>query len=407
MPQRTYLFIHQNMPAQFMHLCVYLRDRGEKVVFLTRNNTNVLSRVYKGVYELAREPNERTHPYLQSTEGGVLHGQAVYRFIANLLKQGIKPDIVIGHSGWGETLFVKDILPNTPLLTYFEFFYRFFGQDMNFDPEYKSDVDSRLSLRLKNCINLLAGDSTDWGITPTNWQFSTYPEHFRSKMSIIHEGIDTRSACPSKSATFTTASGKALHPGSKVVTFVSRNLEPYRGLHIFMRAIPDIQRRHPDAEILIVGAEGRGYGRKLAEGCSYKRDLLAEVSMNLDKVHFTDTLPSQSFRAALQVSSAHVYLTYPFVLSWSMLEAMAMGCLVIGSRTPPVEEVVIDKQNGLLVDFFDVRGLADLVCEALARPSQFEPMRKAARETIIARYDLETVSLPRQSALLNWMMRNF
>jgi glycosyltransferase involved in cell wall biosynthesis len=394
------------MPAQFMHLCLFLRDRGDKVVFLTRNNTNVLSRIYKGVYKLAREPNEKTHPYLQSIEEGVLHGQAVYRFIANLLKQGIKPDIVIGHAGWGETLFVKDILPNTPLLTYFEFFYRFLGQDLNFDPEYKSNTDSQLSLRLKNCINLLAGDSTDWGITPTTWQSSTYPEHFRSKMSVIHEGIDTRSVFPSKTASFTTASGKTLHAGSKVVTFVSRNLEPYRGLHIFMRAIPDIQRRHQDAEILIVGTEGRGYGRKLAEGDSYKQKLLAEVSMNLDRVHFTDTLPSQSFRAALQVSSAHVYLTYPFVLSWSMLDAMAAGCLIIGSKTPPVEEVISDRRNGLLVDFFDVRGLSDLVCEALARPSQFESMRLAARETVIARYDLESVSLPRQIALLNWMMKN-
>jgi glycosyltransferase involved in cell wall biosynthesis len=224
-------------------------------------------------------------------------------------------------------------------------------------------------------------------------------------MSVIHEGIDTKAIAPSKDAEFTTPSGKILRAGSKIVTFVSRNLEPYRGFHIFMRAIPAIQRKHPDAEIIIVGAEGHGYGRVLPKGESYKKRMLAEVTFNPDKVHFTDHLNTGPFRAALAVSAAHVYFTYPFVLSWSMLEAMASECLIIGSKTAPVEEVIVDGKNGVLVDFFDVQGLAKAVCEALAQPEKFRHLRRAARETVLARYDLRTVSLPRQLALLNSLIR--
>jgi glycosyltransferase involved in cell wall biosynthesis len=263
-----------------------------------------------------------------------------------------------------------------------------------------------ISTAFKNTTSLHAFNACDWGITPTQWQFNTHPSYFHSKMSVIHEGIDTQAIKPNPDASFTTASGKQLRPGQKIVTFVARSLEPYRGFHTFMRAIPEIQRRHPDAEIVIVGSERNGYGRKLAEGDSYKKQLLAEVSFNADTVHFTGHLVTEPFRAVMAISAAHVYLTYPFVLSWSMIESLATGCLVIGSRTAPVEEVIVDRQNGLLVDFPDPRALADTVCEVLARPQQFEHLRRAARETAVARYDLRTVTLPRQLALLNSMIRN-
>ncbi|MBR0904591.1 glycosyltransferase family 4 protein [Bradyrhizobium liaoningense] len=401
----TYLFIHQNMPAQFLHMCRYLRDRGHRIAFITRNQANELVKVQKVTYELSREPKADIHPYLQGPESGVLHGQAVYRATAALLKQNFNPDLVVGHAGWGETLFMKDLLPKTPLLSYFEFFYQAQGRDLDFDPEYPSTVDNQLSTRFKNTVNLIAMESCDWGLTPTQWQFSTYPLHFQSKMSVIHEGIDTKAIRPQDVAAFTTATGKTLHKGQKIVTYVARNLEPYRGFHIFMRAIPEIQRRHPDAEILIVGSEGVSYGRRLPEGDSYKKRLLSEVSFNADTVHFTGHLETEQFRKVMQVSSAHVYLTYPFVLSWSLLEAMASGCLIVGSRTPPVEEVIAHRVNGLLVDFFNVNELADAVCEVLARPEKFKRLRDAARATAVARFDLETVSLPRQIALLDDMMR--
>ena len=225
-------------------------------------------------------------------------------------------------------------------------------------------------------------------------------------MSVIHEGVDTNTIRPRSDATFTTASGKELKAGQKIVTFVSRNLEPYRGFHIFMRAIPEIQRRHPDAEILIVGSEGTSYGRKLPEGDSYKKRMLAEVSFNPETVHFTGHLDTARFRAVMQISAAHIYLTYPFVLSWSMLESMATGCLVIGSKTAPVEEVLIDGRNGLLVDFFDKQGLVDRVSEALSKPERFADMRRAARETVVAKYDLYSHCLPRQLGLIEHLIRS-
>ena len=401
MKKRTYFFIHQNMPAQFVHLCIYLRDRGHNVVFITRNKVNQIGNTTKVMYEPSREPKAETHPYMRSLEDGILHGQAVFRSITNLLNKGYKPDIVIGHAGWGETLFVKDVLPNIPVLNYWEFFYKASGQDVGFDPEYPSNLDSLLSLRIKNSISLLSSAGSDAGFTPTQWQYSTHPPGMQAKMSVIHEGVDTQAIRPDPQAVYTTPSGKQLHAGQKIVTYVARNLEPYRGFHIFMRAIPEIQRRHPDCEILIVGKDGVSYGSKLPEGDTYKKRMLAEVSFDADRVHFTGHLATPEFRRIMHVSAAHIYLTYPFVLSWSLLEAMASECLVIGSSTPPVEEVITDGRNGVLVDFFDVAGIVDRVDRALSDPESFREMRRLARQTVVARYDLRSICLPRQIAFVD------
>jgi glycosyltransferase involved in cell wall biosynthesis len=374
MTQRNYLFIHQNMPAQFMHLCMYLRNRGHKVFFITKNKVNRLHGVTNAIYEPKRAVGKDIHPYLSTTEEGVLNGQGAFRAIMHLKKEGFVPDVVVGHAGWGETLFVKDALPDVPLLNYLEFFYRSRGQDLGFDPEYPTNVDSELGVRVRNSLNLLAHDAGDWSFSPTQWQYSTYPVSAQARMSVIHEGVDTQHIRPNPKAVFTTESGKDLRAGQKVVTFVARNLEPYRGFHTFMRAIPRIQRLHPDAEIVIVGSEGVSYGQKLPEGDSYKKRMLAEVSFNPETVHFTGHLDPQRFRAIQHVSMAHIYLTYPFVLSWSLVEAMASGCLVIGSKTAPVEEVITDGENGLLTDFFDHMALADRVDEALSRPTAFYGM---------------------------------
>ena len=401
MTQRNYLFIHQNMPAQFMHLCMYLRDRGHKVFFITKNKVNRLAGVTNLIYETTRPPLENQHPYLKTMEEGVLNGQGVFRGITRLKKDGFVPDVVLGHCGWGEMFFVKDALPHVPVINYHEYYYRARGQDLGFDPEYPSNVDAELQIRMRNSVNYLSASGADWGITPTQWQYSTYPPGLQSRMSVVHEGVDTDAIRPNLKAVFKTESGKELRAGQKVVTFVARNLEPYRGFHTFMRAIPRIQRLHPDAEILIVGSDGVSYGSKLPEGDSYKKRMLAEVTFNPDTVHFTGHLDPARFRAAQHVSMAHIYLTYPFILSWSMIEAMASGCLVIGSRTAPVEEVITDGKNGLLTDFFDHMALADRVSEALTYPQNFFSIRDAARATAVTQYDLRSVCLPRQLGLLD------
>ena len=365
----------------------------------------MLSYITKVIYKNSREVNPDIHPYMKTFEDAVLHGQSVFRSIQNLLDKGFRPDVVIGHAGWGETLFVRDALPDVPILNYFEFYYNAVGQDVNFDPEYPSNTDSQLALRVKNSVALLAHAATDWGMTPTQWQFSTHPPAFQANMSVIHEGIDTHAIRPNPDASFTLSDGQVLRPGMKVITFVARNLEPYRGFHVFMRSIPEIQKRHPDAHILIVGKDGVSYGRQLPEGETYKSRLLDEVAFDRSKVHFTGHLQTPDFRAVMHVSAAHVYLTYPFVLSWSLLEAMASGCLIIGSRTRPVEEVIQDRQNGLLVDFFDRTALVDRIDEALSEPVKLHSLRRAARDLAVARYDTLAVCLPRQLGLVADLMR--
>jgi glycosyltransferase involved in cell wall biosynthesis len=325
---------------------------------------------------------------------------AVARLCEWLKRDGFTPDIVIGHNGWGEILYVKDVWPHTPLLGYFEFFYRARGADVDFDPEFPPEPDAAEQLRTRNAINLLGLDAVDWGQTPTKWQWNQYPKHHRNRISIVHEGIDTSQVRPDPTASLWLSGGLRLSRRHKVVTYVARDLEPYRGFHRFMRALPKVLQQQPAAQVLIVGDDGVSYGRRSERASSYRAQLFAELQGKLDlsRVHFLGRLPYQQYLTVLRISTVHVYLTYPFVLSWSLLEAMATGCFVIGSRTPPVEEVIRDGENGQLVDFFDEEGLADRITDALDRDN--EALRSTARETVLKRYDLDTVCLPAYLGLL-------
>jgi glycosyltransferase involved in cell wall biosynthesis len=261
--------------------------------------------------------------------------------------------------------------------------------------------DDALRLRTRNAINLLGLEAADWGQTPTLWQRSQYPRRYREGITVIHEGIDTDHVRPDPTARIWLRGGPSLSGDDEVVTYSSRNLEPYRGFHIFMRALPEVLRRRPHAQVLIVGSDGVAYGRRPSRAASWRQQLLAELEGRLDlsRIHFVSRLPYQQYLAVLQLSSVHVYLTYPFVLSWSLLEAMSAGCLVIGSRTPPAEEVVRDGENGYLVDLLDIDGLADRIEFACRNRHQHQQLRAAARETMTAKYDLRTLCLPAHLAL--------
>lgn len=310
-------------------------------------------------------------------------------------KKGFRPDIVYAHPGWGESLYIKDVYPDVPLLNYFEFYYHVFGADTYFDPQEPINVDDLLRIRTKNAINLLSLESCDWGISPTDWQWRQHPPQFRNKISVIHDGIDTTVAKPDPTARLTLASGVTLGPSDEVVTYVARNLEPYRGFPSFMRAAAKISARRPNCHILIVGGDGVSYGRRPQAGTTYRQMMLAEVDIDPTRVHFLGKLPYGQYLKVLQVSSAHVYLTVPFVVSWSMLEAMSVGCPVIGSNTPPVVEVIEDGKNGLLADFFSPEEIAERVDEALDHEDRMAALRERARNTVLERYDLASC-LPRQ-----------
>ncbi len=400
-----FLFIHQNFPGQYQHVVRHLADQPEnQVVFITQGNDNEMVGVSKVVYSTPRSAVGSPHIFVREFDDSVRNGFAVLEACRVLAAQGFRPDIVIGHNGWGEILFVKDVWPDVPLLGYFEFFYKAAGTDVGFDPEFPSNWIDGPRLRVKNAINLLGLDVVDWGQTPTEWQWTQYPADRRNHISVMHEGVDTDKARPDPNAWVAIDRlGLKLTRRDEVITYVARNLEPYRGFHIVMRTIPEILRRRPNARILLVGGDEVSYGRPPPDGTKYRSLLLRELEgkIDLDRVHFLGRVPHRLFVNILQISSVHLYLTYPFVLSWSFLEAMATGCLVLGSSTPSVTEVLKDGQNGLLVDFFDQKGIADRIDAVLDHPDRMQTLRDNARQTIIERYDLRTVTLPSYLKLID------
>jgi glycosyltransferase involved in cell wall biosynthesis len=399
-----FLFAHQNFPGQYLHLAKHLGSNPDnQVVFITQRRDAALPGVRNVIYKPQRAPCPETHHYLRETEGGVLNAQQVARVALSLKESGFVPDVMLGHNGWGEIWYLKDIFPQTPLIGYFEFFYRYEGADIEFEPGVSQQLDTAPRVRTKNLGNLLGLDSADLGQCPTRWQQSLYPERYHSMLRVIHEGIDTRVVAPNAEARLKLPNlERELSSGDEVLTYVARNLEPYRGFVSFMKALPAILERRPQAQVLIVGGDDVSYGQRLPPGKTYREELIKELgdSLDLSRVHFLGKVPYPIFLKVLQISRAHVYLTYPFVLSWSMLEAMSAGCLVIGSRTPPVQEVLRHQDNGLLVDFFAISEIADAIVDALANPSAYQAVRARARRTVIDGYDLQSVTLPAQLRLL-------
>jgi glycosyltransferase involved in cell wall biosynthesis len=399
------LFLHQNFPAQYRHLARRLANRTENdVYFITQVNANAMQGVTKIVYKPLLPAQNTCHPFSIDVDRAIRTGLAAAEACRALRARGIRPDIVIGHNGWGETLFVKDVFPDAPLLCYFEFFYHAHGVDVDFDPEFTSVFGDPARLRTRNAVNLMGFNAADWGHTATSWQRSLYPGDMRRRITAIHEGVDTTRIKPNPDAWLRLPGhDHQLTRHDEVITYVARNLEPYRGFHVFMRALPEILRRRPRAQVIIVGGDGVSYGTPPPIGASYRDWLQQELRDSLDwaRVHFLGQVPFETYLTILQVSSAHVYLTYPFVLSWSFAEALACGCLVIGSKTAPVLEVLEDRVNGLLVDFFSAGDLADRMDEVFDHPDRLQELRDRARQSAISRFDLTTSQLPKWEGLVD------
>lgn len=392
------LFVHQNCPGQFKYLAPYLAAlEGNEVVFITRPGKPELPNVRKIEYKPSRESAPATHRYLRLTEEGILNAQAVAKVALEEKKKGFSPDIIVAHVGWGEALYLKNVWPGVPLLGYFEWYYRAFGSDVDFlDPPSLDDV---CRIQSRNGMHLMSLEQADWGITPTRWQWRQHPEVFRNKLSVIHDGVNTDLIKPDPEVTGTLKGGLRFKAGDELVTYVSRNLEPYRGFPAFMRAAEQILKRRPNAHIIVVGGDSVSYGSRPKGGGNYREQMTAELDLDLTRIHFLGKVKYDVFLRILQLSAAHIYLTVPFVLSWSMLEAMAAGCVVIGSRTPPVEEVIKDGQNGLLADFFSPDEVANLVDRVLDHPDRMSRIRRAARQTILDHYSL-TDCLQKQVKLI-------
>ena len=403
------LFVHQNFPGQYLHIARALGASTEhEVAFITQRTDADLPGVRKIVYKPARAVTAGIHHYLRETEAGVLNAQNVARVAMELKASGFVPDVMLAHNGWGELWYLKEVFPTTPLIGYFEFFYRRHGADVGFEPGPPLIFDTGPRIRTKNLGNLLALDAADFGQCPTKWQKSLYPQEYQSKLHIVHEGVDTQAVAPNPAARFAVpGTAIELSPDDEVVTYVARNLEPYRGFPSFMRSLPAVLTKRPNARVLVVGGDETSYGPKPADGKPFRQQLLEELGDTIDvsRVHFLGKVPYSSFVKILQVSTVHVYLTYPFVLSWSMLEAMAAGCLIVGSRTQPVQEVIRDGENGVLVDIFAPDEIAGRVIDVLSDRKAFAALRVNARKTIVDNYDLRTICLPAQIRLATMAAR--
>jgi glycosyltransferase involved in cell wall biosynthesis len=380
------LIIHQNFPGQFRHMATQWAGRpGWQVVGIGRDTAPGLPHV-PGLELLRYQPARHVHPhqhrYLRRMEEAVLQGQEVARMLLALKRRAFTPDAILAHPGWGETLYAKDVFPDARLVHFAEWFYAAQGADIGFDLEFPSTFDDQARIRTLNALHLLNLENCDAAISPTRWQKSRHPEAYWDRITVAHEGVDTGMLQPDVQATFHLPGGQVLRAGDPVVTYVARNLEPYRGFHSFMRALPRIQEQHRGCHAVIVGGDGVSYGGK-PDGvhATWRARMLAEVGDRLDpaRTHFLGRVPFADYTRLLQVSAAHVYLTYPFVLSWSLVEAMACGAYVVASDTAPVRDVLQDGWNGRMVPFFDGRALADAVLDGLESPSRTGALRRQAQ----------------------------
>lgn len=404
-----FLFVHQNFPGQFKHVGAALAARGHEVVALGVNQpaapvAGVRHVLYRDRPKPAARGSHALAGALAELEDKIARGEAAAQAMQALKKEGFAPDVVVVHPGWGEAFFAKDVFPAARHVVYAEYFYGGEGGDSGFDPEFsRRSVANDERARIRNTHLLHALSACDIALAPTHFQKSRHPAWAHDRIRVIHEGIDTNRFRPDPDAFVQLkAAGLTLRPGDEVVTFAVRQLEPYRGYHIFMRALPLLQALRPQARVVLVGGDGSSYSAAPPPGKTWKSLFLAQVAPRLDmaRVHFVGRVPHAVLTQLMQVSAVHVYLTYPFVLSWSLMEAMSVGCLVLASDTEPVREVIRHGENGLLTDFFDVEGLARGVADALARRAELAALRTAARDTIVRGYDLATRCLPAQVALL-------
>ncbi len=398
------LFVHNNFPAQFRHVARALsQDPGVDIAAIGSFTARPLRNVNLLKYNVSATDVAATHPFARRFDLECRRAEEVLYAASSLASSGFSPDVIVAHPGWGEALPLRAIFPKSRIIIYCEFYYNGTGQDVGFDLEFPTlGADGQVSLHLKNAATLLALSACNDAISPTLWQKSTYPSDFAHKIKVIHEGVDVDLFAPHPGAALHLPNGRSLSASDEVITFVARNLEPLRGYHIFMRALPRILAERPEAQVLIMGSDGTSYGQSPPTGQTWKDVFRNEVAGSIDqhRVHFLGHLPYRDYLRALQISSAHVYLTYPFVLSWSLLEAMSTGCPIIASDTPPVREVV-NGDTGLLVPFFDTEGLARRVIEVLGAPRGFDKMRARAREFITAQYDAQRICIPKFLSLLD------
>jgi glycosyltransferase involved in cell wall biosynthesis len=391
------LFVHEGFPGQYCHLAAALaRLPDHEVLFLTRQRAGSLPGVKKLIYTPARLPRSATHRYLQAAEAAVLSGQAAYRACAALKQRGFVPDVVCAHAGFGPGLFIRDLFPAVHLVGLFEWYYHAHGSDADYLAAAALDADQAARLRVRNATIQLELAQCDVGICPTAIQRARFPRLAQPQLVQLHDGIDTDFFAPGPGRL---PADLPVPDDAPVVTYATRGLEPYRGFGQFMQAAALVLAQRPEVHVVVAGADAVFYGQRPAGGSHKAAALAAIPPADRGRLHFTGSLPQAALRDLFRRSSVHVYLTVPFVLSWSILEAMASGCLLVAADTPPVQEVAEDGVEALLVDFRAPAALAGRILEALDRPDGGRPLRARARARIERDYSIARL-LPRHLELL-------
>jgi glycosyltransferase involved in cell wall biosynthesis len=391
------LFVHQNFPAQFGHIASYLVKRhGYRCTFVSQKPAGVSDGIERIQYQIRGGARKETHYCSRSFENAVWHSHGVYEALE--ARPDIQPDLIVGHSGFLSTIFLRDLYV-CPIVNYFEYFYHPKNSDMDFRPEFPSPRINALRARLRNAALLLDLESCDVGYSPTRWQRDRLPAVFHHKAKVIFDGIDTQLWRP-RLVTPRRIGDYVIPDGMKVVTYVARGMESMRGFDIFMKAAKLLCDRRRDVLFVVVGQDRVAYGGDLNQtgGKSFKEWVLAQDNYDLSRFVFTGLLPMVTLADVLSFTDLHIYLTVPFVLSWSLLDALACGATVLASNTAPVLEVIEEGKNGLLCDFFDIEGFAAKASQVLDAPGDYKHFGRAGIELIRERYSLD-VCLPQMLEL--------
>lgn len=382
------LFLHNNFPAQFGQIGQYLSREGWQVTYMTQRKGAKADGLDVVVYRDREQPEDQkvNHPFLNSTGKAVVTGTSALE-VGQVLKhkRGINPDVIVAHSGWGPGMFMKDVWPDAAYVGYFEWYYQGEAPDIVFMSGPNRPPMDNARERFRNAPILADLASCDLGLVPTEFQASTFPEFFRPKLRVMHDGIDTGYYAPGDPGPVTFGD-QTFTKDDEIVTYVARGMEPYRGFPEFMVALAEVQKRRPKLRAIIVGEDRTAYGRKLKSGKTYKEDALERLDLDHSRIVFTGLLPRPDYLKVLQLSSVHIYFTVPFVLSWSSMEAMSAGCLILGSDTAPVREVMRHQHNAILTDFRNPERVADDLEHVLATRHDYGELRAAARRTIVDNY---------------------
>jgi len=386
------LFVHTNFPAQFRDLAQTLVARGVPCWAIGQAASPGVQGVRIGRYALDRGTTPQIFPFAVRAEADLIRGTAALRMAQAMKAQGVEPQVIVGHPGWGETIFLDEVWPNARQALFSEFFYRGRGLDIDFDNEFlPATEDAILRGKAKNAVMTLALTDAEIIVAPTEFQASVLPPVFRPRVRVIHEGVDVDAVRPGPADPFALPDGRVIAPGTPVITYANNHMEPMRGLHIFARALPRLMAEVPEAQVLMFGQDSpRPYGGAPPEGRTWRQVAFEGLAVDPARLHVLGKTPHAQLLAAMRLSTAHVYYTYPFVLSWSLVEALASGCYVIGSDTPPVRDAIEDGVNGRLLPFFDADGLAQAMIEACRDPAASAPLRAAARATAVAKFSSRT-----------------